>query len=430
MRKLLFIFALVTIIIGQALHVFGQTTPAAASTAPAQQSKTDAGVTPNGVIGEVTSVDTTGMTMTVKTDAGSVVNVTLASNTSYMRLPPGEKTLDKATKITLAEVGVGDRVFARGKTSDDQKTVPARILIVMTKADIAQKQERDRAEWRRRGILGVITALNPATKEITITSRTRGEGARPVVVKATADSVRFRRYAPDTIKFSDARPSTFGELKVGDQLRALGEKSADGAEFTPEEVVSGTFRTVGGTVTSVNTQTNEIVIDDLLTKQPINIVVRPDTTLRSFPAEMAAMMGQRMQAGGGGAGGGGPQGDGEGSGARRRQRGADGGGAGASGGGGPQDGANRQRRGGGFDFQEVLERLPTITVNELKTGDTIIVSSTAGVVPSRVTAIALISGVDALLNRMQAQQQQGPRTGPNTGAPAPGPDINFGIGLP
>jgi len=427
MRKLLFIFALATIVVCQALYVFGQTTPAVAS-APAQQSKTDAGVTPNGVIGEVTNIDTTAMTMTVKTDAGSLVNVTLAGNTSYMRLPPGEKTLDKATKITLAEVGVGDRVFARGKTSDDQKTVPARVLIVMTKADIAQKQERDRAEWRRRGILGVITALNPATKEITITSRTRGEGARPVVVKASADTVRFRRYAPDTIKFSDARPSTFNELKVGDQLRALGEKSADGAEFTPEEVVSGAFRTVGGTVTSVNTQTNEVVINDLLTKQPITIVVRPDTTLRSFPAEMAAMMGQRMQAGGGGAGGGGPQGDGDGSGARRRQGGADGGGAGASG--GPQDGANRGRRGGGFDFQEVLERLPTITVNELKTGDTIIVSSTAGVVPSRVTAIALISGVDVLLNRMQAQQQQGPRTGPNTGAPAPGPDINFGIGLP
>jgi hypothetical protein len=427
MRKLLFIFALATIVISQTLHVFGQTTPA--TSAPAQQSKADAGVTPNGVIGEVTSIDTTAMTMTVKTDAGSVVNVALAGSTSYMRLPPGEKTLDKATKITLADVGVGDRVFARGKTSDDQKTVPARVLIVMTKADIAQKQERDRAEWRRRGILGVITALNPETKEITITSRTRGEGARPVVVKAAADTVRFRRYAPDTIKFSDARPSTFSELKVGDQLRALGEKSADGAEFTPEEVVSGAFRTVGGTVSAVNPQTNEIVINDLLTRQPITIVVRPDTTLRSFPAEMAAMMGQRMQAGGG-AGGGGPQGDGNGSGGRRRQGGADGGGAGSGSGGGPQDGANRGRRGGGFDFQEVLERLPTITVNELKTGDTIIVSSTAGVVPSRVTAIALISGVDALLNRMQAQQQQGTRTGPNTGAPAPGPDINFGIGLP
>lgn len=421
MRKLLFVFALATTVVFQAAHAFGQTTPATASSPAPAQSKTGTGVTPNGVIGEVTSVDATAMTMTVKTDAGTMVSVTLNSSTSYMRLPPGEKTLDKATKITLADVGVGDRVFARGKTSDDLKTVPARVLIVMTKADIAQKQEHDRAEWRRRGILGVITALNPETKEITITSRTRGEGVHPIVVKAAADTVRFRRYAPDTIKFSDARPSSFSELKVGDQLRALGEKSADGAQFTPEEVVSGSFRTVGGTVTAVNKQTNEIIINDLLTKQPITIMVRPDTTLRSFPAEMAAMMGQRMQAGGGG-----PQGDG--SGGRRRQGGAEGEGGGGAGSGG---GADRPRRGGGFDFQEVLERLPTITVNELKTGDTIIVSSTTGIVPSRVTAIALISGVDALLNRMQAQQQQqGTRTGPNTGAPAPGPDINFGIGLP
>src|SRR4051812_35834451 len=150
MRKFLFVFALATIVVFQAPHAFGQTTPAPASSQTPAQSKTDTGITPNGVIGEVTSIDPTAMTMTVKTDAGTAVSVTLGSSTSYMRLPPGEKTLDKATKITLADVGVGDRVFARGKTSDDSKTVPARVLIVMTKADIAQKQERDRAEWRRR----------------------------------------------------------------------------------------------------------------------------------------------------------------------------------------------------------------------------------------------------------------------------------------
>lgn len=399
MKKLLLPFALATLALLQiATGAHAQTAQSSAS------GQADAGLTPNGVIGEVTVIDTASRQMSVKTDAGASVNVVLSDATIYLRLPPGEKTLDKATKITLADVGVGDRVFARGKTSDDQKTVPARALIVMTRADIARKQEHDRAEWRRRGILGTVTALNPETKEVTVSARTR-EGVRPIIVEASSPAVTFRRYAPDSIKFSDARPSSFAELKLGDQLRALGEKSADGTRFTPEEVVSGSFRTVGGTVTAVNAQAGEIKINDLLTKQPVTITVRPDTLLRSFPPEMAAMMAQRMQGQGGGPGGGGAQ-------------------AGAG-------GADRPRGpgGGGFDFQEVLERLPPIQVAELKAGDTIIVSSTTGATPARVTAIALVSGVDALLNRMQARQQAAP-TGPNRGASNSGPDINFGIGLP
>jgi hypothetical protein len=420
MKKLLFSFALAALAVLQFAHAHGQTP----QPSPAQ-ARADAGLTPNGVIGEVISIDATARRMTVKTDAGAVVAVTLADNTAYMRLPPGEKTLDKATKITFAEVGVGDRVFARGKTSDDQKTVPARVLIVMTRADIAQKQEHDRAEWRRRGILGTITALNPETREVTLSTRTR-EGVRPVIISASADTIRFRRYAPDSIKFSEAQPSSFAELKIGDQLRALGEKSADGTHFTPEEVVSGSFRTVGGTVTAINAQTGEIKINDLLTKQPITIVVRPDTMVRSFPPEMAAMMAQRMQGGGGGngpgTGAGRPQGE-------RSGGDAQPGGGGPGGrGGGPAGGGGDRPRGGGFDFQEVLDRLPPVTLAELKTGDTIIVSSTTGAVASRVTAIALVSGVDALLNRMQARQAA--RTGPNPGASGSGPDINFGIGLP
>lgn len=414
MKKLLFSLALAAFAFLQVVE--GQTT----QPAPTAQSSTDSGITPNGVIGEVTALDRASMQMSVRTDAGTTVSVVLNSATSYMRLPPGEKTLEKATKITLADVGVGDRVFARGKTSDDLKTVPARFLIVMTKADIAQKQERDRAEWRRRGILGVITALNPETKEVTLSTRTR-EGVRPIIVNASADTVSFRRYAPDSIKFSDARPSSFSELKIGDQLRALGERSPDGARFTPEEIVSGSFRTVGGTVTAVNAQASEIKINDLQTKQPITIVVRPDTLVRSLPPEMAAMMAQRMQGGGApgsAAGGQRPQGEGA---------GGDGTGTGGGGGGA----AGRPRAGGGLDFQEILDRLPTINLGELKTGDTIIVSSTTGAVASRVTAIALVSGVDALLNMMQARQAAtATQTGPSPTSSNPGPAINFGIGLP
>lgn len=423
MRKFLIAFILTAIALASAS---GQT-PSSSPAATTPQA-TDAAVTPNGAIGEVTAIDTATKQMTVKTDAGSLVSVMFDDKTIYKRLAPGEKTLDKATDIVLADISVGDRVFARGKVADDRKSVPARMIILMTKADIAKKQEHDRAEWQRRGIVGVISALNADTKEVTVTMRGRGPAAQPpVIINASAANVTFRRYTPDSIKFSDAKPSSFAELKVGDQLRALGEKSADGARFTPEEIVSGSFKTIGGPIVAINAQANEVKINDLVTKQPFTISIRQDSVLRRIPPEMAAMMAMRM--GGGGAGGNGPGGGGAQAGGGQPSTGGPGGGRPAGDGGpGGQGGQGGGQRRGGIDFQEVLERLPPVTLAELKAGDMIIVSSTAGAAQGRVTAIAVVSGVEPLLNAMQARQTAspgggGPQSAPNTG-------INFGIGLP
>ena len=235
MRHLLIGLALATIAVsgGTPRHALGQ----APSSSVAAAQAGDAGITANGVIGEVAAVDAGAKQMFVKTDAGSVVVVMVADNTIFMRVPPGESTLDKAARVTFAEVSAGDRVFARGKPSDDRKTVAARMVIINTKSDIGQKQERERAEWKRRGVVGVISALNPQTKEITLQAR-GAEAAQPVTVVSVAGT-KFRRYASDSVKFSDAKESTFEQLKVGDQLRAKGDKSEDGTRFTAEESCNG-----------------------------------------------------------------------------------------------------------------------------------------------------------------------------------------------
>src|SRR5262249_61625089 len=122
------------------------------------------------------------------------------------------KDLKNAAKIDFSDIGVGDRILARGRVADDQKSIPATSVIVMTKADIAKKHEADRAEWQKRGVAGVITAVNPETKELTISTRTAG-GTKPLII-TLANNVGMRRYAPDSVKFSDAKPSTFADLKV------------------------------------------------------------------------------------------------------------------------------------------------------------------------------------------------------------------------
>jgi len=384
-----------------------QTAPATTSTAASQTG--DPSISPNRALGEVKIKDAAAKQLIIKTDAGSLVTVALSDATSYMRVAPGETTLTNATKITFADVAEGDRVLALGKVSDDQKLVPARTLVVMTKADIAKKQEAERAEWKRRGVLGIITALKPETKEITITSRTMA-GPQPLIIPIS-DKVELRRYAPDSIKFADANVAKFDDLKVGDQLRALGERNPAGTTFAAEKVVTGSFKTVAGVITAIDAGTGEVKINDLQTKQPLTIVVKQDAVLRKFPAasEMGGMMMMGRPGGGGGPGGGqSPAGPGPGQGGR----------AGGPGG------------GGGSNMQEMLERLPTIAIADVKVGDTIIVSSTKGADPTRLTAISLITGADTLLNMLAARQQQA--GGPATPNPAAGlgTGIQFGIGLP
>lgn len=375
---------------------------------------TDPGIAAKHAIGEVKTIDSATKQLTIKTDAGSIVTVTLSDKTTYKKLAPGEQSLTNATDVTVADLAEGDRIMARGTVSEDRKTVPASMVIVMTKGDLAKKQDAERAEWRRRGILGVITALKPDTNEITISNRTMA-GTQTVVLPVN-DTTEMRRYAPDSIKFSDAKPSKFGELKVGDQLRALGDRDTDPLRFKPQKVVTGSFRTVGGVVTAVDAATGEIKINELEKKTPLTIVVKQDAVLRRFPpaSEMGAMMGRGPGGPGGAPGAGAPPAQG---GQPARPQGAGPSGPGGGPGGRP-----------GFNINEMLERLPTISIADVKVGDTIVVSSTQGVDPTRLTAISLVTGADTLLAMLAPRPQPG-QTAPNPAAGL-GSGISFGIGLP
>ncbi|HZH31128.1 MAG TPA: hypothetical protein VEY11_10230 [Pyrinomonadaceae bacterium] len=427
MKKHFLTFALAALACATgAAATFGQTAVAGA-TSSATGAQANAAISPNRVVGDVTAIDPSALAITLNVEgARAPVNVVLSATTVYYRVKPdalaraakGAITPADMTKITLADVGVGNRLVVLGKVSDDQKTIPARVVIVATKEDIAQKHELDRAQWQRRGILGTVTAVNPQTREITVSAATP-EGAKPLVVDASGEKVLFRRYAPDSVKFADARTSNFADVKIGDRLRALGERSADGARFTPEEIVSGSFRQLVGTVTGVNAATGEIKIKTQDNKA-LTIVVNNDSNLRRLPPVMAQFLAQRA---GGGANGGRPGGGraGGGGGGRPPQAGGAEGGQGGGGGG-------QRRMGGGFDPQEMLERMPQTTLAELKAGDMIVVSSTSGADPTRLTAIALVAGIDSIINAMPAGAAR-PNVGGSQDLGLPG-GIDLGIGLP
>lgn len=299
------------------------------------------------VLGEVVTTDPNTKQLLLKTSEGEQITVACDDKTVYRRVPPGEKTLDKATPITLADINVGDRVIARGSMTAASKALSAGVVIVINHDEIAQKKQRDRAEWASRGIEGVVTATKPETNEVTLIA----EGSKPLIV-ATSGS-RIRRYAPNSIRFSDATPSSIKEMKVGDRVRALGTKSADGTHLIAEEIVFGSIRTVGGFITALDVARGEIKINDIPTKQPLTIVVNTDSMLRRLSPEVAKLLSTNASA-----------------------------------------------------AQQKIEQQPPLKVAELKVGDAILASTTVGTSPSLVNAIILAAGVEKFLKE-HTQQARG-----------------------
>lgn len=357
--------------------------------------------------GEVVAVSSDKLSLQTKDGA---VEITLLPATTYKKVSPEKPKISEAVDATLADIGAGDKVIVSSIVPADKKSIPARTVYLMTKSDITKRNETERTAWQTRGISGRVVSIDVPSKKIVVAMRGMG-GERNITV-TPKEVIEYRRYAPDSVKFSDAKQSSFGELSVGDQLRALGDRSADGTTFEAEKIVSGSFKMVGGTITAIDAAKKEITIKDIQTGKEMTIVVNDSSVLKNFPPEMAQMMAARMM-------GGGTQPPGGGNVSMRppNQAGTQGGGTTPPGGGG---------RGGRGEFDDMIERFPNISLADLKVGAAVAASSTtAGATPNRVTAIKLLSGVEPFF----AAAAQAPR-GNNQSSPSlniPGLD---GIGTP
>jgi hypothetical protein len=109
------------------------------------------------VIGEVTGLAAGAGQISLKTDDGETVTVTVGVNTAFRRFPPGAQDLASAARVDFSGIGVGDRVLAIGTSSAGQKKVDARSVIVMSRSDLEQKRQAEHDDWRKRGISGVVS---------------------------------------------------------------------------------------------------------------------------------------------------------------------------------------------------------------------------------------------------------------------------------
>jgi co-chaperonin GroES (HSP10) len=336
--------------------------PAAAPTAAARQ------------LGTVTAI--AGNSLTLKTDAGQEVVVSVPDGARILQLAPGSTDLKTAQTIALKDIAAGDRVLVSGKAGDSAGSFAAVRVILMKSSDIAQKHETEQADWQRRGTGGIVSAVDPGTGTLTVTV-----GARKVAV-TTSGKTQFRRYAGDSVKFEDAKPGTLAQIQPGDQLRVLGTKSEDGSSIQAEVVVSGSFKNLAGLITTIDAAKGTLTLKDLATKKTMTVTVTPNSNVRALPPEAAARFAARAKGVGAGASGGG-------------SAQASGAGQAEGSGGGRPGGAGRSA---GGDLSQLVSRLPNKTLTDLKVGDAVmIVASQPDPGSATVTAVTLLSGVEPIL---------------------------------
>ncbi len=369
-----------------------------------------AAIKPSVVTGEVVTVSATAIEL--KTGTGQIT-VELAETTDFKRVPPENPKLSAAVEAQVSDIGMGDKLLVTGVFSNDRKRLPARAVYIMSKSDIARRQQEESQKWATRGISGKVASVNPDTRQISV--EVRGLMGTTTVVINPKDDAIIRQYAPNSIKYSETVPATLANIEAGNMIRALGDRSPDGLSFAAEEIVTGAFQTIAGTVKSVNAETGEVVVTNLQTDTDVTVVVGQASVLKRFPPEMAA----RLAGGAPGQGGARPAGT---AGQQGGQRPA---GAAPGQGGGPGRGGMGQMGGTRGGIDDMFERFPVITASDLTVGDMIAVSSSKNGTNERVTAIKLLAGVEPFIRAAQTagQLQRGGRGGgANGGFTIPGLD--------
>lgn len=340
-------------------------------------------------IGAIKAITDTGIS--VASDSGQEVQVTFQDATRILGVAPGEKDLKNATPLQKQDLQVGDRVLVRGKPGADARSITAGAVVVMKQADVAAKQQKDLGDWLKRGVGGLVTALNPATGDITLSTGSFG-GTKTVTVHTTKSTV-LRRYAPNSVKFDDAKIAPIDQIKVGDQLRARGSKNEDGTSLDAEEIVSGTFRNLAGQILSLDTAGNTLTLKDSISKQTVVVRVTQDAQLRKLPPEYAQRIAARLKAAAAGGIPGAAAATG-GSGENARERGSESSAGMGPAGSGPGRGS---RNGGPPDVQQILSRVPPANLSDLQKGDVVMIVSTEGDSAGTVNAITMLAGVEPIL---------------------------------
>ena len=339
------------------------------------------------VIGAIQAIS--GSTITLKPDTGADVSVTVQGAVRVLRVAPGQTDLKTATPIQLSDLQVGDRILVRGTPSADGQSLSASAIVAMKRSDVEAKQQQEREDWQKRGIGGLVSAVDASAGTITI-SVTAAGGTRTVSVHTAAgDDFSALRSGFGAVRRRETqfaggdqggRPaSRAGSAERGwngvyrgrdrfrgvpeycrhDQQRRCRHERAHGDGFGDEEAGGGEDQRAIATIEAAAADGSG----------------HGDAVEGRRQRRGRRERCRRLRIPGGAAG-------------RRRAK---------------APGMPGARDAGAADLQQVMNRIPKATIADMQKGDAVMIVSTEGTSSGGVTAITLLSGVEPILQAPSGQ---------------------------
>jgi molybdenum-dependent DNA-binding transcriptional regulator ModE len=342
------------------------------------------------------------------------IQVIFSPKTIFKKVLPENPSPVAAVASSLSEIGIGDKILISAFLSADKTKATARTIYLMTKADISKKNQTEQEKWNK-SITGKIVLVNESVKEVTVAIKTP-TGDKNVILSTFSDTI-FRRYSDESTNYKDAKIGSFNELKIGDQIRAVGEINADGSIVKAGEIISGSFKQVWGKIVAINLVTSEITLQAASEKQGKTTIIalKNSSILKKYPEELAqiTMMKMMSNAMGGGNATVRPPTQ-QGSSTPQPPK--------PTTGNPPTPASNTTVQ---ID-ENTFDKFQPITLAELKVGDTIAMLCPNKEGLEKLTAIRLLSGMDFLNTIPQMANVSGRIGGGSPSLSIPGLDGGFG----
>ena len=300
------------------------------------------------VRGTVSSVSST--QLEIRDDEGKLDIVGIPVDVKVQELTSGHTDLQSAVPANATDISSGDRVVI---AVNDQPSGPALAskIILMKATDAEKARAMSTDDWSH-GVQGFVEAVHPESKTVTI----KRQETEAITVHLD-DKAQLLRYASDSVKFADAKPSSLDAIHTGDQFQARGTLAPDRRSFSAIEVIYGSFRNISGRVMSVSSTMDSLTIQDAISHSIQSVALTPNTQIRKLtPAEAKAFL-SRVDAA-----------------------------------------SAATQPSGSSDLTKLFSTLTPLTPKQLRVGDQVFIAE-AGSAPA-ITAISILGGVGPILDRL------------------------------
>jgi len=184
------------------------------------------------IAGQVFFSDVVDRTITIKTDAGDLVNFSYDDAASFVQ---------GADRVSPRQLNNGDRLCVR--------TIKPVVVSVTSRAEIEAMQKKELAAWQADSLYGIVSGLDLKTRKITLAVSLSGKYTSYSVDVSPDVACWF--FPLGTIRLKDAVAGSVERITPGDTVYVRGKKGL-GQNFAASLIVSGGFRSFAATIESTD----------------------------------------------------------------------------------------------------------------------------------------------------------------------------------